>query len=41
MKKLYLEPAVETMGIACQNILNSESTPHKGDSQYVQEADEE
>lgn len=41
MKKLYLEPAVEIMEIACQNILNNESTHYKGASQDVQEADEE
>ena len=41
MKKLYLEPAVEIMEIACQKILNSESTLYKGASQDAQEADEE
>ena len=42
MKKLYIEPAVEIMEIACQKILNSESTLYnKGVTEDVQEAEEE
>ena len=37
MKKLYIEPAVEIMEIACQKILNRESEVTKD----VQEAEEE
>ncbi len=41
MKKLYIEPAVEIMEIACQKILNSESTLYKEVTKDVQEAEEE
>ena len=39
MKKLYLEPAVEIMEIACQKILNNES--YNEVTKDVQEAEEE
>ena len=41
MKKLYIEPAVEIMEIACQKILNNESKPYNEVTKDVQEAEEE